>query len=612
MDRRYCGGDIKKEGGQAALIVVVLVLFSMLALVAAAAATALGEARIAELEHRSKKSYFTAESGLEDAIYRLARGKTVAASYSLPLSGESASVNISDTAAGKEVLSSASLAGATRAGKATLQNSVGAAFRYGLQVGYLGLHMKNQAKVIGSVFSNGNIVMDNQAAITGDAWVAGGTAGTPDQQQTVQTSDLSVRDTTARRDAAQSFIPAITADARKIEFYIKRTSSAPGDAAIRIVADEGGRPASGDPLASGNLSASNVTISYGWVEVALTSDDPLMGGNTYWLVMDNSADHVSKYYIWGGNAEADGDDYASGTFKYSPNWSDNSPSWTSVGADSVFKIYLGDSATSIDGGVVGENGAGDGHANTIKDSSIAGDAYFQTIINTTVGGAKYPGSSDPAPKAFPISDAEIDQLKAGGDAGGECARVQDPNPDASPPQCDLEGDFELDGGAPVSMGPIKIPRNMTVQNQAEITMNGTVHVGGNLILKNNCVVKLHPSYGPKSGAIVVDGTVELENNCALLGSGVSSLSYMMILTTSPRLESPPAMKLKNHASSAIFYASEGAIELDNQAVSKEAVGQMLKLQGSATVTYETGLQDVNFSSGPSGGWAISGWEEIVP
>ena len=611
MDRQCCGEDIKQKG-QAALIVVVLVLFSMLALIAAAAAVALGETRISELEYRSKRSYFTAESGLEDAVYRLVRGKTVAALYTLPLGGESASVNITTTGTGKEVSSNASVSGVTRAGKVALFNSVGASFRYGLQVGYLGLHMKNQARVIGSVFSNGNIVMDNQAAITGDAWVAGGTATAPDQQQIVQTEDLNVRDTTARRDAAQSFVPSITADARKIELYIKRTVESPGDAAIRIVADQNGRPAYGDPLASGSLSAANVTTSYGWVEVALTSDDPLMGGSTYWLVMDSSADHPSKYYVWGGNAEGDGNNYAPGTFKYSANWSDNFPSWTPANADSVFKIYLGDTTTSIDGGVVGENGKGDGHANTIKDASIAGDAYYQTIINTTVGGVQYPGSSDPAPRAFPVSDAQIAQLKAGGDAGGECARRANPNPNANPPECDLEGDLELDGNIAISVGPIKIPRNMMVQNQAKITMNGTIHVGGSLILKNDCVVKLHPSYGARSGAIVADGTIELENNCDLLGSGVSSLSYMMILTTSPRLESPPAMKLKNHASSAIFYASEGAIELDNQSALKEAVGQMLKLQNTATVTYETGLRDITFSSGSSGGWAISGWEEIVP
>ncbi|MEK9166310.1 MAG: hypothetical protein AAB846_01085, partial [Patescibacteria group bacterium] len=67
-----------------------------------------------------------------------------------------------------------------------------------------------------------------------------------------------------------------------------------------------------------------------------------------------------------------------------------------------------------------------------------------------------------------------------------------------------------------------------------------------------------------------------------------------------------------HASSAILYASEGAIQMENQSGLKEAVGQKLRLENEATVTYETGLQNVNFSSGPSGGWEINGWEEIVP
>ncbi len=612
--RGNAGQASRQTSGQAALIAVALMLFSMMALIAAASTLALSESKIAELNYQSNRSYFLAESGLEDALYRLMRGKPTPASYSLSLYGESAAINVSDAGGQKHITSAANLSGMERAGKIKLINALGASFRYGAQVGYLGLEMKNHAKIIGSVYSNGSIDMENQASITGDAWVAGGTASTPNQEQTSQTSDLNVRDVSSRRDAAQSFVPTITAEPRKIALYIKRTALAPSDASVRIVADENGRPEDGNAIANGNLNASNVTTNYGWVEVTFNSAGLLTQGTTYWLVMDNSSDNASRYYIWGGNpeADADGNNYVPGTFKYSPDWSNNSPTWTSAAYDAVFKIYVGETNTFIEGGTVGQGGVGDAHAHTIRDSAIAHDAYYQTISNTTVGGTQYSGSSNPAPQNFPISQAQIDQFKADGDAGGACVMKQNPNPIANPIECDLDGDYTLDGTlVAITTGPIRIPGNLKIKNSATLNMGGTIHVGGKLDLGNDCTIKLSSSYGSLSGVIVVDGTVEIENKCDLLGSG-DPQSYFMILTTSPQISGPAAIKLKNHASSAILYASEGAIQMGNQSGLKEAVGQKLILENEATVTYETGLQNVNFSSGPSGGWEINGWEEIVP
>ncbi|KKT91018.1 MAG: hypothetical protein UW93_C0014G0001, partial [Parcubacteria group bacterium GW2011_GWC1_45_13] len=45
---------------------------------------------------------------------------------------------------------------------------------------------------------------------------------------------------------------------------------------------------------------------------------------------------------------------------------------------------------------------------------------------------------------------------------------------------------------------------------------------------------------------------------------------------------------------------------------KEATAYGIILNNEAIITYESGLANVNFYSGPSGGWNIESWAEVVP
>lgn len=591
----------KQKTGQAALTAVVLMLVIMLSAIFGASSVALKEAKVAEENKKSVSSFFAAESGLEDAVYRIKSGKNIGSSVTMALNNATVITTINTVGlSDKEIISSGDSSGAVRAIKAVVSNGEGAAFHYGVQVGYLGLYMENTSKIIGSVYSNGSITAKNSSQITGDAWVAGGTAFTPDQKQDQipPDHDLFIRDIAARRDAAQSFIPSVTADIRKIALYIKKIGN-PGDTDIKIRRDQNDHPSSsGISLATGHLNSSQVTSSFGWVEVTLNSNEPLLAGVKYWLLLDNGSYDAAKYYILGG---ADDSAYLNGTFKYSPDWNAGSPTWTETSRDAAFKIFLGTETTFIDGAIVGENGVGDAHANTIKDSAVAGSAYFQTLTNSTVGGSQFPGSLDPAPQNMPLSQGQIAEFKTDGDAGGTCG----------PPICDGFGNLEMDGQATTTLGPIKIPGNLRLDNKAGLIMTGTIHVIGTLSLTNSCTIMMNSAYGPTSGVIVVDGTVNIQNQCQLLGSG-DPQSHLMVITTSPQLEGPVALHLKNSTAGAIFYASEGAMFLENQTDLKEAVAQKLRLKNQATVTYETGLANVQFSSGPTGGWQINNWQEILP
>jgi hypothetical protein len=63
------------------------------------------------------------------------------------------------------------------------------------------------------------------------------------------------------------------------------------------------------------------------------------------------------------------------------------------------------------------------------------------------------------------------------------------------------------------------------------------------------------------------------------------------------------------AGNVLLYAPHGQIRLSQSASLKEVTAYKVVLRNSATVTYESGLSDLVFTSGPSGGYSIKEWKE---
>ena len=59
-----------------------------------------------------------------------------------------------------------------------------------------------------------------------------------------------------------------------------------------------------------------------------------------------------------------------------------------------------------------------------------------------------------------------------------------------------------------------------------------------------------------------------------------------------------------------MYAGHGQISIENSATLRQVTGYKIKMKNSANLIYEEGLADTLFSSGPSGGWNISTWQEV--
>jgi hypothetical protein len=410
-------------------------------------------------------------------------------------------------------------------------------------------------------------------------------------------------------DGAQSFIPTQSEPLAKVSVYVKKVGN-PSTATIRINADDGGSPATSS-LASASLDANLVETNYGWIDVAFSSPPNLTSGTTYWLVFDGAQD-ISNYYVWGYDS-ANG--YGNGVAKYSEDW--NSKPWFLFNGDMNFKTFLGTGVSSIDNVTV----YGTVRANTITNSEICGDAYYQSVssidsssknfldnpTNPTCGGnpltpgTGFPNQPDPPVSNMPISQANIDQWKADGAAGGT-----------------ITGNYSVTTN--VSLGPKKITGNllMTSSNKT-LTVTGTLHVQGNIDIDNGSTIKCAVSFGANSCVVVTDGWIHTSNNGVFSGSGTAG-SYIMFLTTlagcngggqtSSCTHHNSAIDLHNNATGAIFYAQNSTANLHNGVNISEVVAYKLELGNNAVVTYEQGLVNSQFSSGPGASFDINTWEEI--
>ena len=538
-----------------------------------------------------------AEAGVDKAIASLNRtGGTYSGEQETKFGEGSYSVEITTKDAATKVIEATGYLPnkiepkVTRKVQIEASTGVGVSFSYGVQVGEGGLQLGNSNRVIGSIYSNGSVVMNNSNEITGDVWVAGGSQATADQQ--TDCSGVNCQDYLFGKpvggssilDVAQSFVPSQTTVLNKISLKIKKFGN-PSDFAVRIMGNSGSNPNKNNVLASGMLYSSLVTNSYGWVDVTFNTTPNLTAGITYWIVADTSS-NVNNYWSWQNDLAQS---YNGGVPKWSPNWNAGNPTWNSISGDLSFQTYMGGVPTSLAGGNSGLI-SGNVHANTISSVSIAGDAYYQSIDNSPVSGSScpnsncHPGTSDPAPQVMPISDANIAQWKAQAELGGV-----------------TNGDIT---NCSANLGPRKIVGNVTFNNSCTVNINAPLWITGNLHLNNSNTLRLPASFGTASGVIVVDGTITMDNSNRLLGSGQGNSILLGLSTYDSRSNGLYAIRINNSGNSGVLYAGVGIIEPGNSNSFKELTAWGIRLANSTTITYETGLASTLFSSGPTGSYSL--------
>ncbi len=247
------------------------------------------------------------------------------------------------------------------------------------------------------------------------------------------------------------------------------------------------------------------------------------------------------------------------------------------------------------------------YAHTIQNSTIDKDAYYQVINGSSVGGVSHSNSPDQATTTLPVSDATIATMEADAAAGGT-----------------YSGSCPYNTPNAVMLGPIKI--NCDTVNIAgdTVTLTGPVWVAGNISVTGSAVIKVDPSLGNKSVAIIADkptdhtdsSIITLDNSAQFQGSGTKG-SFVALFSQNNRAENggngsgEEAITAKQSVSGGVLlYAAHGEIHLYNSVSLKEVTAYRLRLSNSAQVVYDTGLVNLLFTSGPSGGYVFDKWREV--
>lgn len=598
------------QRGFAAFYITILVLAMVFVMAVNVFILAFDQQKISINIVRSSQAYYIAESGIEDAVYRIKNMLSPPSDYSIDIGSGSSEVLINSPNQNTKIItSSANNKNIFRKIETTLIiSTVNPQFFYGAQADTLGIAMKNNSRIegaggaAGNVYSNGSIVGANGATITGDVFVATGMS--EDQKHTVYNSDQIFGQAIPIIDIAQSFKPDVSDKLVKLSIYIKKVGK-PGDQTVRILTDSSGSP-SKTLISSTTLQGSLVGTSYGWVDIVFPSQPVLTKSTNYWFMIDASND--SKNYWSIGKDQNQG--YGNGQAKYSEDWNAAVPSWIDIAGDLNFKIFMGGQATFMQD----VNVLGNAYVNTIKSSKICGDSYYQTIDFSSFSflndpknppcsdpftpGTANSGSPDPSLENLPISDSNINQWKQDAADGGI-----------------YSGDLEVDSD--ISLGPKKIDGNLLIDGKITLALTGTIYVTGYINISNGAAIRCSPGYGLYSCVILADKWIHIENNGIFSGSGQEG-SFVMILTNSNCDGSSPAdctdnnaaMDLHNNATGVIFYANNGLIYVHNNVEASGITAKKIYLDESSTIRYEQGLINASFSSGPGGAWKISSWKEI--
>ncbi len=584
---------IKKNGGAAMLVSVVFFLFISLAIISGLVGPTVREFRNSSVDLNSKRSYFLAESGTEDAFYRIKNGMAIGTSETITLGSNSVTTDITNLSGNsKEIISLGDVGSLQRKTSLTLQTGAGVAFNYGLQAGNGGMTL-DSSTIVGNVYANGSISAKD-VSITGSAVAADSAALAPDQTNETPlppTSSISFRNVSGSRDFAQSFQVSTADPLNKVQFYIRKVGS-PTNATVRIVADNNGLPSTTNiNIGTVSLVASQVTTSFGWVEVVFTTPRSVIPGTTYWVVIQNSTQNSSNYYVMGANAA-----YSSGEAKTGQY----NGSWNATSQDGYFRIYTGGVTATIGRPghnyyalQVGQSGVGNVWASHVASTSAAGSMYCLTQ-GTYVNKACNTSQGTPAPQSLPFSESNMDAWKADAEAGGVTS-----------------GNVAV-GWQGATIGPRKITGNLTVSGGGTLTLTGPLWVLGDVTINGGGKVQLPANYGQLSETIISDGEITIAGGGST-GSGTSG-SFLFMVSTSkcPNYVScagSNAINITGGAGAVAASAQYGNINLSGGASLKAVVGNSITMSGGTTVTYDSGLASPSFSSGPSGGWIMGNWSE---
>jgi hypothetical protein len=258
------------------------------------------------------------------------------------------------------------------------------------------------------------------------------------------------------------------------------------------------------------------------------------------------------------------------------------------------------------------------YANTIDHVTAGGDAYYNVQIGTNaqnpVSGTRHTPAANQPLADLPLSTTTIQGWK---DAITDYGTVVA----ATDPACS-SGTYTIDTS--MTIGYLKVECNLDIKKKGAgttVTMDGPVWVTGNLSFSLGPVIQIAPALGRYSVQFIADkpsnrltsSKIEVRNSTQFNGSG-DNRSYIMLLSMNESASLSGVEKAIDVTQSAngdvLVYAANGRIDIGNNIDLREVSGYHINVANGSSVTYESGLASLLFTSGPGGGYTLDDWRQI--
>lgn len=185
-----------------------------------------------------------------------------------------------------------------------------------------------------------------------------------------------------------------------------------------------------------------------------------------------------------------------------------------------------------------------------------------------------------------------------------------PLPDLSTDYDDWENSAAAGGSCPpvtgtITIGPCVYTGNLTIPNNNNVTINGVVHVTGNLSIVGSNIY-LADSFGTSGTVIIVNGTISIGGNTGIRINSSNSEILFISKSDLPNVANPStyAITVTNQQGFptqvlGLYYAKDGGISLANSSDIGGAYAKSLKMINSADAG--TRQTTTNFIAQPGGG-----------
>lgn len=569
-------------------------------------------------EAATEKTFYAAEAGLNEGLYRLVQ-QSMPQNFNMNFNGVNVAVTIGSNPGNpyQRLITSRAQdsTGKVRELEIVANTSAFAGgFIGALHAGSGGVYINNNATVIGDLYSNGDISGGANGIVQGNLTALA--SAQLNQYNQTDNDEFIFGQSSAFSDAAQSFTPSTSGQLNQVRVKLRKIGEPNlSNTWWRVTADNGGKPAT-SYLATGNFASTSVGSvgnTLDWVIINIPSPVNVNAGVKYWIIID-AANHASNHWAW---AKDGADSYAGGSGFYTSNWSSASAVWKPIetdGADLAFQAWLGQPYVKVENIIV----QGQARANRITGTGgssyakVCGGAYYDSILqssydflsstnnqyqnlrNSTCGSSNPVSSyaiadSDRRIYPMPITDEHIQIWQNEITANGQPELY--PNP-SNCPQSYSSGTYCVTSNTTLGKqkinGDLYVGIKTTGGAEPTLTITGNVWVTGNIILNNGGIIRLDAGLQTASAVLIADGTVILGNNFQIYGSG-NPKSFLLLVTRSSSSGSVPAVSTQNNSSSLVVAAPSGEVLIKQNGVAKAVAANKITLENGSTVVFDNNL-----------------------